>query len=201
MKILTDGTLENRSRKVQKRTYTDDLKKVMNDLQIVAVHFGHWGRVSAPVELEFKEIAADLIRILGNWDPKTQDSRYSCKLPIKAIRVLAGFEENDWHFNPRTACEPPEELLKLIWPWIEEELEKVFAANRNDGKSRITAVCVLRYWSTLRRIVLQDVAAMFVLHADRLDHPVMKLPVFHDPLFLQYVVTMRAALAADNPCD
>lgn len=65
VKILTDGTLDNRSRKIQKRTYTDDLKKVMNDLQIVAAHFGHWGRVSAPVELEFKEIDADLIRILG----------------------------------------------------------------------------------------------------------------------------------------
>ena len=74
--------------------------------------------------------------------------------------------------------------MGMIWPWIEDELESVFAAIKEDGKSRITAVCVLRFWTTLRRVILQDAAAMFVLHPDRLEHPVLKLPIFRHPLFL-----------------
>lgn len=121
------------------------------------------------------------IYVAGNWDPKTQDARYSCKIPVKAIRVLAGFEEDEWHFNPRVGCEPPDALKKMIWPWIEDELEKVFAAE--NGDDRITAVCTLRFWLNLRTVILQDAAAMFVLHPDRIEHPVFKLPVFRSPLF------------------
>ena len=123
------------------------------------------------------------LSFLGNWDPKTQDARYSCKLPIKAIRVLAGFDDDELHFSPRVVCEPPEELQQMIWPWIEEELELVFDAIRRDGKERRTAVCVLRFWICLRTIILQDAAAMFVLHPERCDHPVFRLPVFKSSLF------------------
>ena len=67
IKILTDGTKERNKVSIQKKTYTSELKTIMHILRIVASHFGHWGRVSAPVELEFKEVAADLICILGKF--------------------------------------------------------------------------------------------------------------------------------------
>lgn len=206
VKILTDGT-RNNTKEMKKKSYTDDIKGIFRELKMVASHYGHWGRVSAPVELEFAELDPDLIRILGeissrllccclykdlsntfgssvgNWDPKTQDARYSCKLPIKAIRVIAGFEESETHFNPRVGCEPPKQLTDCIFPWIEEELEKIFEKNDDDGGSRLTAVCVLRFWSSLRSIILQDAAAMFVLYPDRCDHPLFRLALFQDPLF------------------
>lgn len=64
VKILTDGTRDNK-KEMGKKTYVNDIKKVFRELKIVASHYGHWGRVSAPVELEFKELSPDLIRILG----------------------------------------------------------------------------------------------------------------------------------------
>lgn len=64
IKILTDGT-QNNKKMLRKKAYTDDIKKVLKELKIVTSHYGHWGRVNAPVELEFAELSPDLIRILG----------------------------------------------------------------------------------------------------------------------------------------
>lgn len=68
--------------------------------------------------------------------------------------------------------------------FIENEIEKILIKNDEDGKTRITAVTVLRFWASLRRVILQDAAAMFVLHPERVDHPLFRLPVFRHPLFL-----------------
>lgn len=64
IKILSDGTLNN-TKVMKATTYTDPLRKVFDALGIIAAHFGHFGRVAGPVKLEFEEIAAELIRILG----------------------------------------------------------------------------------------------------------------------------------------
>jgi hypothetical protein len=65
IKILTDGTTGGTTKMLQKRTYTESIKKIFKKLQIVAAHLGHWGRVSGPVELEFEEVSPEYIRILG----------------------------------------------------------------------------------------------------------------------------------------
>ena len=85
----------------------------------------------------------------GNWDPKTQDARYSTKIPLTAIKAMAGFGEDEGlHFNPRTACDPPEEFKRKIFPWIEEELDKVFQKNEIESNTRITAVRTFAFGST-----------------------------------------------------
>lgn len=63
-KILTDGSLNN-EKEMQKKSYTKAIRKVFKELKIVSSHFGHWGRVSAPVELELNELDPELIRLLG----------------------------------------------------------------------------------------------------------------------------------------
>jgi hypothetical protein len=67
VKILTDGTQKEPTKMLQKRTYTEPIRKVFKQLQIVSSHFGHWGRVSGPVELEFEEVSPEYIRILGEY--------------------------------------------------------------------------------------------------------------------------------------
>ena len=81
---MTDGTRDN-TRELQKTSYVNQIRKCFQDLRIIASHFGHWGRVSGPVQLEFAEVKADLIRLLGNWDAKIQKTRYSSKIPMKAL--------------------------------------------------------------------------------------------------------------------
>ena len=65
IKILSDGTRTDTRKETQKRTYREPIRKVFKSLQMVASHFGHWGRVNGPVELEFEEVSPEYIRILG----------------------------------------------------------------------------------------------------------------------------------------
>ena len=67
IKILTDGTHKNREKEMQKTSYVTMIRKILKKLRIYSAHFGHWGRVNAPVELEFAELDPELIRILGKW--------------------------------------------------------------------------------------------------------------------------------------
>jgi len=54
----------------------------LKELGIPSQHFGHWGRVNAPADMEKAELPAEEIRLIGNWDPKTQEKRYSTKMPL-----------------------------------------------------------------------------------------------------------------------
>jgi hypothetical protein len=66
IKILTDGTQKEPMKQLQKRPYTGPVRRIFKQLQIVSSHFGHWGRVSGgPVELDFKEVLPEYIRVLG----------------------------------------------------------------------------------------------------------------------------------------
>ena len=65
IKILSDGERDHNTKELQRRTYTDKIKGILKELKIMSSHFGHWGRVTGPVELEFEEVPPELIRILG----------------------------------------------------------------------------------------------------------------------------------------
>ena len=64
IKILSDGSRDN-CKVMNARSYTDPLRKIFQLLGIITSHYGHFGRVVGPVKLEFEEVAAELIRILG----------------------------------------------------------------------------------------------------------------------------------------
>jgi len=64
-KILTDGSLDNNVKELGRRTYTEMMRKILRELNIHSKHFGHFGRVNGPVELEFEEVSQEFIRILG----------------------------------------------------------------------------------------------------------------------------------------
>ena len=99
---------------------------------------------------------------------------------------MAGYEADDWYWNPRGNVKPPEELLKLVFPFVDFELERLEAM---EEMKHVTALCTLRYFKYLRMVVLQDAAAMLVLHPERRDHGLWSMPVFRTTLFkVQLVV-------------
>ena len=66
IKILSDGTMNN-TKVMKATTYTGQLRKIFEELQVIASHYGHFGRVSVPVKLEFEKVLPELIRILGKF--------------------------------------------------------------------------------------------------------------------------------------
>lgn len=125
------------------------------------------------------------IYFLGNWDPSTQEKRYSTKMPLRAMRVLAGFGVADMHWLKRDV-DVPDCLKKQIFPWIEEEVEKLKRYHdQPDTTHRYTACCFLDYLKALRTVILQDAAAMMILHPERAMHRVFDChKVFKSPEFL-----------------
>ena len=85
----------------------------------------------------------------------------------------------------------------MVWPWLDYTLAYVMA----DEEEHPTAVETLKYWTFLRVILLQDVAAMLCLMPE--DDPVRKHgllehPVFQSTAFLAYVEEMRAKLQTEG---
>ena len=89
--------------------------------------------------------------------------------------MMASFMQDDVHWNPRTLMEPPEDFLRMIFPFIEEELAKLVESNDN----HVTAMATLKFWQYLRKVIIQDAAVMFLDHGkDRKHHVLWRLPVF-----------------------
>lgn len=100
IKILTDGSRKN-TKSLKKNTYVDQIRQCFSDLDLATAHYGHWGRVSGAVKLEQEEVPPDLIKVMGNWEPSIQETRYSSKLPLMPLRVMAGFGKDEKHILPR----------------------------------------------------------------------------------------------------
>jgi hypothetical protein len=141
----------------------------------------------------------------GNWDRDNQEARYSAKVPLMALRVMAGFEKTDSYYLPRGRAHPSDELCSLIWPWLDGCLQ---AVEDSEGEHP-TALHFLHFLVLLRSVILQDAAAMIVfLRRDeeeggerRLQHALFDLPVFCSPLFVSFVDEMATLLVEEEGND
>lgn len=68
--------------------------------------------------------ASSEITRAGGWSAERVDMSYLCTINVQAATALAGYIPGT--FNPyRTEIEPPQELLKAIFPLIEETIKQV----------------------------------------------------------------------------
>jgi hypothetical protein len=179
IKLLSNGHRGDQTASMANDSYAKGMKLILKSLGIASSHYVHLGRVMGPVKLEFEELDQEDIRTLGNWNPSTQEKSYSSKLPMKAIRTMAGFTASDrMHYNPRVSVEPPLALRAMVFPWVEDSLKAVMEKTAEDGVDRYTAVCFLKLMQDLRNVVLQDAAAMVVKYPDRRRHALFRIGVF-----------------------
>lgn len=191
IKMLVGFDRRGKEKKYDTRTrmdassYDRAIRKILKCLKIPSSHIKHLGRMLGSMELQFLEALAEELQIMGNWQPSIQEKHYSIKLPISAMRKMGGHDES--FYCPRSEVTPPEKLEKMIFPFVESHLDKVEAAiiATKDGKrsSYGAALYFLDMLKRMRRIILQDAAAMIVEFPDRKSHPIFKLSVFKDPEF------------------
>ena len=148
-------------------------------------HFVHFGRSVGAIQAELYGLDSASIKSLGNWNPDTQEDRYSSKLPLKPLRVMAGHnEKKGLFFLPRSGMQPPDDILKAIFPFIEaaEQLSERSSgvSERSSGATLRAFLKLLKY---LRVVICQDVATMLSMN---IDHVLFKLPVFQTEEFRQY---------------
>ena len=180
IKLLVSDRSADTTKVMYSESYANAMGKVLKELGVPSAHKAHIGRKLGPVELEFLEAVKDDIDSLGNWSPDTQRKFYSAKLPLHVLKLIAGFYSG-MNFNIRTVVFPCEELKGMIMPWADVQLKRVQESPDGDGKW--TACCFLSMVIKMKDIVLQDAAAMMVLHPERCHHHLFTLPVFQTELF------------------
>ena len=93
---------------------------------------------------------------------------------------MAGFEVGEGYWLPRGNVKVPSELESQMWSWIEEAETYIVGFGKND---KPTAMEFLRFLKFLRRVFIQDTAAMMcTLETDpepsssrRLSHHIFSL--------------------------
>ncbi|KAL0137622.1 hypothetical protein V8B55DRAFT_1578467 [Mucor lusitanicus] len=132
----------------------------------------------------------DQIRRLGRWNTTTMNSAYLTGLPREAMRVMAGFTIQPGQlFLPRAALDPPEDLMKLVLPlldqWNDRLLAKYDDKNNGDPIMQVTvaAKACFDLFFVLRKSILQDAVEMM----DKVPyHSLWTNKIFANPMFLQY---------------
>lgn len=175
----------------------------MKVVNVHSKHTAHLGRVLGPKFLEMNTFTQDDIRILGNWQPTTQESTYSTQLPMTPMRCIAGFKEgNGMHYNPRTQVAVPEELSSAVFPWLEEALATLEAFELRTNTTRPTAKEFLNLCRLLWDVVIQDVAVLKLLSNDRCEHSLlMAHGLFKTDRFLSFMEEMKNALQEGEAND
>ena len=69
IKLLTEGKKNgvDNTKTIGKRGYVDFIADVLKELGTPSQHFGHWGRVNAPADMEKAELPAEETRLIGEW--------------------------------------------------------------------------------------------------------------------------------------
>ena len=95
------------------------------------------------------------------------------------MKLMAGVSENHQvHYNPRTILELPEELQRLIFPYIELCNISLNALDYSDPSTK--ACRFLDFVERGRTVLLQDVAQLIKIGRTRIlfDHEVFKIGLF-----------------------
>jgi hypothetical protein len=198
IKLLCDLYADDNTKEMVKDSYSVAISKVLKRLGLPDLKKCHWGRVQGSKTLEFLEENDEAIRKMGPWNPSVFDNSYSSKLPMGPMRKLAGYQgSNQMFFNTRTSVEVPA-YLKRVTPlgWVYDTYESVM----KDPRSQIhhTAPNVLRFFMKLNEVMLQDAAAMQLLHPERCSHALFQtLPVFQTKEFAVFKETMKVILETD----
>jgi Centromere DNA-binding protein complex CBF3 subunit, domain 2 len=185
IKFLVDANGGDNTKEMTCDTYATHIKTILQKLGLPTNKVLHLGRNIGAKWLDVQEINAEEIRRMGQWNQTIYDKSYSSKLPMGAIRSLAGFTAADgMYFNTRTQVMPTAQLCKMTalgkfaFPML-AQLEQ-----DEENHKHPTAMACLRWFCKLSMIYLQDMTAMFCLFPERKDcalyenSPVLQTPEF-----------------------
>jgi hypothetical protein len=93
---------------------------------------------------------------------------YLSRLPRKLLRQMAGFlKEEGSYVLPQGDLKPPASLQKLVWPWLQQWLDRIYCRAEGKGwaagglqQDDQAAASFLKLLLVLRDVFLQDSAIL-----------------------------------------
>ncbi|GEQ67845.1 hypothetical protein JCM33374_g1511 [Metschnikowia sp. JCM 33374] len=95
---------------------------------------GHSGRKTNAENADAFGVKLDQIRRAGRWDLDVLESRYASSFAFEFIHFSAGFKKDEQYYIARD-IPVPEELQKMIFPWLEEVREQVENRSKEEKAS------------------------------------------------------------------
>lgn len=200
-KLLVDVCGNDMTVEMKNDGYSKHIKKVLQKLKLISDVLCHLGRKLGTKILELCEEETEELKKMGQWNPSVFDAAYSSKLPLGAIRKIAGFTSSSKiYFNTRTTIEPPNKLLynTPMGRWCYDALDGVIEASSKLENEKQTAIHFLKFICEANKVFLQDMAALDVLLGEeRSNHPLFSLSVFSMP---QWTVSTLLSAATLSCC-
>ena len=173
---LSPGRKSARAR-CAKTTFADVFKAGLEHLGLIKTHFLHFMRVFGVFLASEHHVHRDSVLLIGRWLRDKLAVHYQKTLkPADGLVGMAGFAAGspalcDAYRVPRGEIEPPAELLALVFPWRQAELEAVTARNNaaraapNDetaaaGADRQAQAFLSEVLPYLENVLLQDCALL-----------------------------------------
>ena len=111
-KFLVDASCSDTEKEMTNDGYGDSLRDILVTLRLPTTKILHLGRNAGTKQMDCDEVDEGEVRKMGQWNQSIYDQSYSSKLPMMAIRSLAGFpKESASYCNVRTTVMPSEALL------------------------------------------------------------------------------------------
>ncbi|KAH9178186.1 hypothetical protein EDB89DRAFT_1151070 [Lactarius sanguifluus] len=156
----------------------------------------HAGRPFAAQTARAHGASVSGTKALGGWSESGSFRPcYDRAFPTDALLGAAMFnaQQLDAHFQPRAALEPPAELLAAVFPWVEQEQDKLAQRQAASGSQSadIALKQFLRLLVWLRRVLLQDCAILFAKYP---SCAMFRYPPFNDPAFRQFASSAQSAV-------
>jgi Centromere DNA-binding protein complex CBF3 subunit, domain 2 len=176
----------------------------------------HAGRGQGARDAETLGVSEEQIRRAGRWNSDAMSNCYLTNIPNHFVRAAAGFNPHTTgdYLIPRANVPVPEELVRRIWPWVDQWLAWFTAADSDadsllpdisDGsdpevgfaeRNDLAGQGFLRLLQHLRTILIQD---SVLLRRDFPTHPIFQHQVFATSEYLAFVRTTERALEVDQP--
>jgi hypothetical protein len=158
----------------------------------------HMGRSQGAREAERAGVNEAQIRRAGRWNNDVLSQCYLSNLPRKFVRAAAGFDPNlqgSYHL-PRAAVQPPESLVRDLWPWVDEWMDwyERGLGGAIDDRRDIAGQGFLRLLKLLRTVLLQD---SVLLIAKFPSHPIWNDPIFHRNDYQLFRQQLERSIAQD----
>lgn len=163
--------------------YTDESLRATGVLSRKKTHLGCGGGARMLLVKGAKE---NSIQRLGRLSNEPILLPLLTEVPVDALlRACGSSGDTSKYFLPRSRITPPEELLQMIWPFVDKEYQRLLERNSNGTPDErdISAQAFLETLIWLREVFLQD----HVFIQDNYSTlPVFQHPVFRSPLWLQF---------------
>jgi hypothetical protein len=196
----------DREQELSYPTQLQETWRILGAVGLTSTRKTHLPRYGGAQDAEIHGSSLGQISQAGRWNQSVLCQAYLRHLPRQFMRIVAGFSASIGdYFLARAQHEPPYELQKQLWPWIEEWEPRFEAracrrswAEGGLDEDDLAADGFLKLMRRLRIVLLQDLA---VLQPRYPALPFFSHPPFYGPAWDEFALAVQsdAAVGVEPP--